>query len=352
MALPLKRSYEPMNALLVDAIPEPTPEQSWQYEPKWDGFRALAFRDGDTIELQSKSGQPLARYFPEVVAALLQVKAKRFVIDGEIVVPEGQSISFDALLQRIHPSASRINKLAAETPAVLILFDILVDENGKDLTGEPLETRRKALERFVKKNVKPDGAIVLSPATTDVKTARRWFTGVGAALDGVIAKRLGIPYQTGTREGMVKVKSLRTADCVVGGFRYAKNPKDVGSLLLGLYGDDGLLHHVGFSSSFKAEERKQLRKLLEPLIKAPGFTGQAPGGPSRWSTERSTEWQPLATKLVAEVRYDHFTGGRFRHGTKFLRWRPDKAPKQCTMAQVEQESATAPLKFLERRRSA
>jgi ATP-dependent DNA ligase len=185
-----------------------------------------------------------------------------------------------------------------------------------------------------------------------VKTAKRWFGGVGGALDGVIAKRLGIPYQTGTREGMVKVKKLRTADCVVGGFRYASNSKAVGSLLLGLYDGQGLLNHVGFSSSFKAEERKKLAALLEPLIKPPGFTGQAPGGPSRWSTERSTQWKPLSPKLVVEVRYDHFTGGRFRHGTKFLRWRPDKSPKQCTMAQVEQESATAPLKFLERRKTA
>jgi ATP-dependent DNA ligase len=352
MALPLKQSYEPMNALLVDAIPTPTDEQAWQYEPKWDGFRALAFRDGDTIELQSKSGQPLARYFPEVVAALSAVKAKKFVIDGEIVVPDGQSISFDALLQRIHPSASRINKLASQTPAVLILFDILVDEKGADLTDEPLETRRPVLERFVKHHVKSDGAIVLSPATTDVKTARRWFGGVGGALDGIIAKKLGVPYRSGTREGMVKVKNLRTADCVVGGFRYASNSKAVGSLLLGLYDENGLLNHVGFCSSFKTDQRKKLAAMLEPLIKPPGFTGQAPGGPSRWSTERSTEWQPLASKLVVEVRYDHFTGGRFRHGTKFLRWRPDKAPKQCLMSQVQQESATAPLKFLERRRIA
>ena len=342
MALPLRSSYAPMNALLVDAIPQ---GKQWQYEPKWDGFRCLAFRDHDRIDLQSKSGQPLARYFPEIVAALLELKAKQFVLDSELVVPVDDELSFDALLQRIHPAASRIQKLSSETPAVMVCFDLLVDAAGRLLTDEPLEARRRELERFADRFLRHHPRIVRSPATRDVKTARRWYSGVGAVLDGVIAKRLDLPYQSGNRDGMVKVKNLRTADCVVGGFRYASKGKEVGSLLLGLY-EGGLLHHVGFCSSFPAAERKKLAPLLEPLIEPPGFTGAAPGGPSRWSTERSSEWQPLKPKLVCEVRYDHFTGGRFRHGTKFLRWRPDKAPRQCTMAQVRQEAAVSPLKLL------
>ncbi len=343
MALPLKTSYLPMDALSVDAIPEGT---HWQYEPKWDGFRCLAFRDGNAIELQSKSGQPLARYFPELIEVLRLLPAAKFVLDAEIVIPEGNSLSFDALLQRIHPSESRITKLSAQTPGVLVVFDLLVNATGEDVSTLPLDVRRRELERFAAKYFKGNGRIVLSPATTDLKVARKWFAGVGGALDGVIAKRTDMRYQSGNRTGMVKIKKLRTADCVVGGFRYASKGGAIGSLLLGLYDEDGLLHHVGFSSAFKSEERKKLAKMFEPLIEAPGFTGRAPGGPSRWSTERSGEWKPLAAKIVAEVRYDHFTGGRFRHGTAFLRWRLDKAPKQCLMAQVEQERATSPLKFL------
>ena len=346
MALPIKKSYAPMDALSVDQIPD-ADDGDWQYEPKWDGFRCLAFRDGDHIDLQSKSGQPLARYFPELVEALLALKAKKFVLDGEIVIPQDGSLSFDALLQRIHPSETRIRKLSTETPAVLVAFDLLVDERGKDLSEKPLDVRRPALEKFAAKHFKTNAHLVLSPATRDANAARKWFAGVGGALDGIIAKRTDVPYQSGNRSGMVKIKKLRTADCVVGGFRYASKSKTVvGSLLLGLYDDDGLLHHVGFCSSFKTDERKKLAKMLEPLIKEPGFTGRAPGGPSRWSTERSGEWKPVASKLVVEVRYDHFTNERFRHGTAFLRWRPDKAPKQCTMKQVEQEGASSPLKFL------
>ena len=345
MALPLRTNYAPMDALLGDDLPDGKP---WQYEPKWDGFRCLAFRDGENIDLQSKSGQPLGRYFPEIVDALSHLSAKQFVIDSELVVPQGEALSFDALLQRIHPAPSRIRKLSTETPAVMICFDLLVDANGRFLAEETLEVRRRALEAFARRYFGHTDRIVLSPATKDVKTARRWFSGVGAALDGVIAKRLDLPYQSGNRDGMVKVKNLRTADCVVGGFRYASKGRDVGSLLLGLH-ENGLLNHVGFCSSFTATERKKLAPLLEPLIEPPGFTGAAPGGPSRWSTERSTEWQPLKPKLVCEVRYDHFTNGRFRHGTKFLRWRPDKSPKQCTMAQVKQESGVSPLDLVPRR---
>jgi ATP-dependent DNA ligase len=330
-----------MDARLVADIPD---DSVWQYEPKWDGFRCLAFRDGKKVSLQSKSGQALGRYFPEIVVALEQLRAEKFVIDSELVVPQGNALSFDALLQRIHPAASRIRKLSAETPAVMICFDLLVDSDGTSLAGESLEVRRKRLEGFEKKYVGHNDRIVLSPATRDVKTARRWFAGVGAALDGVVAKRIDLPYQSGNRNGMVKVKNIRTADCVVGGFRYASKGNEVGSLLLGLY-EDGLLNHVGFCSAFKADARKKLRRMLEPLIKPPGFTGQAPGGPSRWSTERSAEWQPLAPKLVVEVQYDHFTNGRFRHGTRFVCWRPDKAPRQCTMAQVRQEAGVSPLQL-------
>jgi ATP-dependent DNA ligase len=345
MALPIDISFEPMNARLVADLPA---GDDWQYEPKWDGFRCLAFRDGNKIELCSKSGQPLARYFPEIVEALLAIDAPRFVLDGELVIPEGDALSFDALLQRIHPSASRITKLSRETPAVFIVFDVLVAPDGKLLADETLRDRRRILEAFARKHLHGK-RFALSPATERIATARRWLSGAGGALDGVVAKRADYPYQSGNRDGMVKVKQLRTADCVVGGFRYASKGKGVvGSLLLGLYDEQRLLHHVGFCSAFKSTERKKLAPLLKPLIEGPGFTGQAPGGPSRWSTERSTEWQPLSPKLVVEVQYDHFTGGRFRHGTRLLRWRPDKAPRQCLLTQVRQESAIGPMRLLSR----
>jgi ATP-dependent DNA ligase len=342
MALPLDTSYAPMDALAIGAIPS---GEGWQYEPKWDGFRCIVFRDGQRIELQSKKGQPLARYFPELVEAIVQLKPRRFILDGEIVVPVDGALSFDQLLQRIHPAASRINKLALEWPATLILFDLLADEKGKLLADGPLVERRRRLERFARTHLKPSGRILLSPATRQVSQARKWFTGVGAALDGIIAKRLDLPYQSGNREGMVKIKSLRSADCVVGGFRYGTNSKRVGSLLLGLYDSTGLLHHVGFCSTIRGEEKADLTKKLQKHIKPPGFSGRSPGGPSRWSTQRSTEWQPLDPKLVVEVEYDHFTNGRFRHGTRLLRWRPDKAPRQCTLKQVEHEASVSPLKF-------
>lgn len=335
MTLPLEQSYPPMEAKSVAQLPA---GDTWQYEPKWDGFRCLAFRDGDQIDLQSKSGQPLGRYFPELVEALLKLKSKQFVIDGEIVVPIKGKFSFDDLLMRIHPAASRVQKLAKETPSQLIVFDLLVDDRGKSLVESTLSDRRKKLDAFAKKYFAQDArhkSIELSPETKDLKIAKSWLAGAGGDVDGVIAKRLDLPYQSGNRHGMVKVKRLRTADCVVGGFRYASEGKLVGSMLLGLYDDKGLLHHVGFTSSFKASDKPALTKKLEKLIKPPGFTGRAPGGPSRWSTDRSAEWKPLATKLVIEVQYDHFTGGRFRHGTKFLRWRPDKKPSLCLLDQVK-----------------
>ena len=295
MTLALRPPFPPMEALSVDEIPT---DDGWQYEPKWDGFRCLVFRDGGKVELQSKSGRPLTRYFPELVAAVLALKAKSFVLDGEIVVPQDGAFSFDALLQRIHPAPSRIKKLAEETPALLIAFDLLAGADGVPLTDRPLRERRRALEAFARSNFKDKARIRLSPATT----------------------RLG-------------------EDCVVGGFRYNEGKPVAGSLLLGLYDDDGLLHHVGFTSTIPAAEKPALTAKLEKLIAPPGFTGNAPGGPSRWSQARSAQWQPLKPKLVVEVRYDHFTGHRFRHGTTLLRWRPDKSPHQCTMDQVEQKAA-------------
>jgi ATP-dependent DNA ligase len=344
VTLPIPRSYAPMEALLVDELPTGT---NWQYEPKWDGFRCLAYRDGDKVDVMSKAGKPLSRYFPDLVEMLLAVKAKRFVLDGEIVVPHDGELSFDELLLRIHPAKSRVAKLAAESPASFIVFDLLVDAKGKSLVKHPLAERRPALEAFVAAEVSASPRIRLSPATTKMVTVKRWFRSVGGGLDGVIAKQLDVPYQSGNRDGMQKMKSMRTAECVVGGFRYASKGKLVGSLLLGLYDDGGLLHHVGFTSNIPNDDKPAITKRLERLVKAPGFTGQAPGGPSRWSTERSSEWQPLAPKLVLEVQYDHFSGGRFRHGTSFLRWRPDKPPRSCTIAQVEQEGRSA-LKLLAR----
>ena len=336
MTLALRPPFPPMEALSVDEIPT---DDGWQYEPKWDGFRCLVFRDGGKVELQSKSGRPLTRYFPELVAAVLALKAKAFVLDGEIVVPQDGAFSFDALLQRIHPAPSRIKKLAEETPALLIAFDLLAGADGVPLTDRPLRERRRALETFAHRTFKDKARIRLSPSTTKLGEAKAWLKRVGATLDGIIAKRCDLEYRSGDRTGMQKIKHYRSADCVVGGFRYNEGKPVVGSLLLGLYDRDGLLHHVGFTSAIPATEKPALTAKLEKLIAPPGFTGNAPGGPSRWSQARSAQWQPLKPKLVVEVRYDHFTGHRFRHGTTLLRWRPDKSPRQCMMDQVEQKAA-------------
>ena len=319
-----------MEALLAAELPE---GNGWQYEPKWDGFRCIARRDGDRVEMISRSGKPLSRYFPEVQHMLGQMKERRFILDGELIIPLKDRLDFEALQMRLHPAESRVRKLATETPAQLMLFDVL-EIARKNLANEPLSERRKALEKFHKVNSVDD--LLLSPATKDRGVALGWLKRSGGALDGVVAKRLDQPYRFGER-AMVKVKQMRTADCVVGGFRYAEKMQQVGSLLLGLYDDEGLLHHVGFTSGIPAKERPELTTTLEELIKPPGFTGNAPGGPSRWSTERSGQWQPLKPKLVVEVRYDQVTGRRFRHGTALLRWRPDKAPKQCTFEQLAPE---------------
>ena len=337
MTLPLSKKYQPMEARPATELPVGA---EWQYEPKWDGFRCLAFRDAERVDLQSKSGKPLTRYFPELIAALKALKSNKFVLDGEIVIPVGGTLSFDDLLMRIHPAASRILKLSQQSPCVFIVFDLLVDEKGRSLANLPLRDRRKALQAFVHKYLDEDGTIRLSPTTDDIAIARKWFR-MGVGLDGIMAKRVDLPYQPGERTGMQKIKKQRTADCVVGGFLYLEKKPLVGSLLLGLYNDKGLLDHVGFCSSIHDKDRPALTKKLKAMIKPPGFTGKTPGGLSRWSTKHSLEWEPLNNKLVLEVQFDHFTGGRFRHGTRFLRWRPEKSPRQCTMTQVERESRSA-----------
>jgi ATP-dependent DNA ligase len=320
-----------MEAKLVNEIPR---GENWQYEPKWDGFRCLAFRKGEEVLLQSKAGQPLGRYFPELVEGLRKLRAKQFVVDGEIVIVRDGKLSFDDLLMRIHPAASRIRRLSQEIPATYLLFDLLVDEKGKSLVSLFLSDRRERLERLFK-GFGRQKLIGLSPMVREGATAERWMSELAASgFDGVVAKQIDGPYAPGERT-MRKIKRIRTADCVVGGFRYTGKGTQVGSLLLGLYDDEGLLNHVGFTSSFTAGDRRQLKSVLRPYMDGPGFTGRAPGGPSRWSTERSGEWQPLQPKLVCEVRYDHFSGERFRHGTKFLRWRPEKSPQSCTYEQIE-----------------
>ena len=337
-----------MEARLVDRIPE---GQEWLYEPKWDGFRCLAFKEGKKVALQSKSGQPLGRYFPELIAWIAELPAPRLVLDGEIVILRDGRLAFDDLLQRIHPAASRVLKLSEETPCSYVVFDLLVDREGRMLIHEPLSERRRRLESFLA-SASPEGSLYLSPADRHRDVAVAWMTELAASgCEGVVAKRLDLDYRSGERDGMQKIKRIRTADCVVGGFRYDQNGREIGSLLLGLYDADGKLDHVGFSASFSARERKALRKVLLPLVGPPGFTGKAPGGPSRWSTKRSTEWEPLRPKLVCEIRFDHFSGDRFRHGTNFIRWRPDKDPEACTYDQLDMKSSPKePLPFLKRSR--
>ncbi len=325
-----------MEARSVDVLPA---GEQWQYEPKWDGFRCILARRGDAIALRSKSGEDLTRYFPELVEAARELKADDFTLDGEIVVPAGKTLSFDALLQRLHPAASRVARLSRETPALFVAFDLL-GANGSKLTDRVLSERRNKLESFARV-FETNGSFRLSTSTRRLSQAERWLKSAGGGVDGVIAKRVDLPFEPGSRDAMQKIKRYRSADCVIGGFRYAENKigqhKVLGSLLLGLYDDSGLLHHVGFTSAFKAEEKVALTEALRPLIASASFTGNTPGGPSRWSTRRSAEWIPLKPKKVVEISYDHFTGGRFRHGTRILRWRPDKSPRQCTFEQLSQK---------------
>nr|WP_295661081.1 ATP-dependent DNA ligase [Polymorphobacter sp.] len=324
---PLPLTTAPMEAKLVDGLPD---GDGWQYEPKWDGFRCLAFRDGGEVALMSKSGKPLARFFPEVEALVARLAADRFILDGELIVTVDGALAFDALQARLHPAASRIAKLSRETPAEFIVFDCLAS-GDRVLADEPLSVRREALETLMAGE--DDAMLRLSPMTRDADAAADWLRLSGGALDGIVAKRRDDIYRSGER-AMLKLKPGRTADCVVGGFRYASGSDQVGSLLLGLYDAAGQLNHVGFTSGIKDVDRAALTERLEALVEAPGFTGKAPGGPSRWSTERSAEWQPLRPELVVEVTYDQVTLDRFRHGTGFVRWRPDKAPRQCGMEQL------------------
>jgi ATP-dependent DNA ligase len=323
---------EPMEAKSIETLPT---DDGWQFEPKWDGFRCLVFKAGQDVDLRAKSGKSLSRYFPEMVEAIRRAKADNFVLDGELTVPIGDTLSFGALQDRVHPAESRIRKLAAETPGLLVLFDCLATAKAGSLLDAPLSDRRAELERLMPGLSKASRAR-LSPLTFDVAEAERWLADTHGALDGVVGKRRGGTYEGGKR-AMVKVKRHRSADCIIGGFRYAKNTREVGSLLLGLFNAEGKLDHVGFTSAISNADRPALTAKLEALKGPPGFTGDAPGGPSRWSNERSADWQPLRTELVVEVTYDQVTDGRFRHGTMLRRWRPDKAPKQCTREQLQQE---------------
>jgi ATP-dependent DNA ligase len=328
----LELDTEPMEAKSVASLPN---GDGWQFEPKWDGFRCLVFKSGREVDLRAKSGKSLARYFPEMVEAVRNARAETFVLDGELTVPLGDSLSFSALQDRVHPAESRIRKLSAETPGLLILFDCLASAKTGRLMEAPLTERRANLEQIMMA-LGREHRMRLSPMTLDPGEAQRWLDDTQGALDGVVAKRIDGPYMAGKR-AMLKVKRLRSADCVVGGFRYATGTLQVGSLLLGLYNDEGTLDHVGFTSAISNAQRPALTAKLEALRGEPGFTGDAPGGPSRWSTDRSREWQPLRTELVVEVSYDQVTDGRFRHGTMLRRWRPDKAPRQCTREQLQPE---------------
>jgi ATP-dependent DNA ligase len=322
-----------MEARLVEGLPA---TEGWQFEPKWDGFRCLVFKSGGDVDLRSKSGKPLSRYFPDVAERVRAHSKKRFVIDGELIIVDKKALSFEALQLRLHPAASRVAKLAAAQPAQLLVFDCLAAGHNS-LLKAPLIERRAALEALMAQDTP---CMRLSPYTRDLRAARSWLKRSGRALDGVIAKSLHGSYESGER-AMLKVKRLRSADCVVGGFRYGTGSKLVGSLLLGLYDDEGLLHHVGFTSAFANEDRDALTKRLESLEGGQGFTGRAPDGASRWSTDRTGEWTPLKPNLVVEVRYDHVSDERFRHGTKLIRWRPDKAPTQCTFDQLKPPSPPA-----------
>jgi ATP-dependent DNA ligase len=322
--------FPPMELASASEIPAGT---DWLYEPKWDGFRCIAFRDGDEIVLDSKSGKKLERYFPEVVANLKAVPAERFVIDGELAIPSGEGFSFDDLLQRIHPADSRVQRLARELPARYIVFDLLVDERGETIAGRPLAERRAALELFAARFfTTPE--IVLSPATRSFDEARAWLVASDATRDGVVAKRLSLAYRGGDRTGGVKIKRIRTADCVVGGYRPNAGGDGVGSLLLGLYDADGELDYVGFTSGFPTAEKRELLARLRPLQAPSSFTRRIPGGPSRWKPDAETVWQPLRPELVLEVSFDQVSAGRMRHGARPLRWRPDKSPRACTADQL------------------
>ncbi len=327
--LAVRPGLEPMEARSAQSLPT---DAGWQFEPKWDGFRCLAFGDAGAVDLRAKSGKPLGRYFPEVVSRLAALKRRRFVIDGELTIVVNGAFSFEALQMRLHPAESRVRRLAGETPARLMAFDCLIDPQGVSLMAEPLTRRRVAVERFCDE-AGPGAGVELTPCTRERGIAQGWLDHLTANLDGVVCKRLDGPYLAGER-AMLKVKRLRTADCVVGGFRYLTAAPLVGSLLLGLYDASGKLNHIGYTSTISEDQRPALTRRLEALRGGVGFTGDSPGGASRWSTERSGQWTPLKPELVAEVRFDHVSGGRLRHGATFIRWRPDKAARQCGCEQI------------------
>ena len=319
-----------MLALLKAEIPDGS---GWVYEPKWDGFRVVAHREGGNVELVSRGARSMTRYFPELIEPIRKLPGDGLVMDGEVVVVGAYGLDFDALLQRVHPAASRIRLLSETTPALYIAFDLLADRSD-DLRPLPLEVRRGRLERVLADAEPP---VYLTPYTRDRALATDWFERFeGAGLDGLIAKEWTQPYLAGKR-GWIKVKHERTADCVVIGFRWSNDGKSLGSLLLGLYGADGELNYVGHTSSFSAAERRKLLELLLPMRKPDTIPrGRAPGGPSRWSRGRETAWESLRPELVCEVAYDKLQSGeRFRHATTFLRWRPDRSPRECTFDQIE-----------------
>jgi ATP-dependent DNA ligase len=334
----------PMLAKLARELPA---GEDLVYEPKWDGFRCVAFRDGDEVELGSRNERPLTRYFPELLGPIQQEFPTRAVVDGEIVIAGEHGLEFEALLQRIHPAASRVALLASTTPASFVAFDLLALD-GRDLRAEPFSTRRALLEESLEGCAPP---IHLTPATRERSVAADWFSRFeGAGLDGVVAKRLELPYREGERQ-MIKVKHERTADCVVAGFRWHKSGGVIGSLLLGLYDRSGVLHHVGVTASFTVARRRELVDEIAPyrLDDLEGHpwagwahfeadaaaTGRKPGAPSRWNATKDLSWEPLEPVLVCEVAYDHLQGDRFRHGTTFRRWRPDRRPETCTYEQLD-----------------
>jgi ATP-dependent DNA ligase len=317
VALPLSPPVKPQLARSSRELPE---GEGWRYEPKLDGFRTIVFRDGDDVQLQSRNGRPMNRYFPDVVEQVLALESKRLVLDGEMVVTVDGVQEFDLLSQRIHPAASRVERLAKETPAALVAFDLLA-EADKSLLALPYEERRERLAAAV------GDPVELTDTTPDRDAAGQWLAGTG---EGVIAKEAASPYLPGERTGMVKIKRVRTADAVVAAFRFGKEEGTVGSLILGLYDDDGDLRIVGHTSSFKAKQKRELVELLEPY--RTGERGQ--GEASRWKSDEELVWEGLRPELVVEVNFDHITGNRIRHGAKFVRWREDKEPKECVLAQL------------------
>ncbi len=339
---------KPMLAKAVSGVPDPdTTPGGLLYEPKWDGFRCIVFRDGDEVVLGSRNERPLTRYFPEVVDAVRAQLPARCVVDGEIVVARASGLDFDALQQRIHPAESRVRLLASTTPAAFVAFDLLALDDD-DLTEEPFRRRRASLEAALAQAQPP---VFLTPATADPVLARRWFDQFeGAGLDGVVAKPLAAPYRQDQRV-MVKVKHERTADCVVAGFRWHKSGPVVGSLLLGLYDEEGTLQHVGVVGAFPMRRRAELVDELAPYrvedlsghpwaewaeaAAEEGAGSRMPGAVSRWNTDKDLSWVPLRPELVVEVSYDHLQGNRFRHTTQFRRWRPEREPRSCTYAQLE-----------------